>query len=183
MCIDDFNNLGVLAIKRHNCNLNPVWRPFFQISKILILSFPVWRLSEWVSVTIESEPTTNSANFDRYSLILKTFPETEFSSEYFTEMLLSYIFGLSVVKYGILSNNRRSKQQAVIDCLFFWLRLFSSLSKAKHFFIDCTAFILQIGGKGDPGPKGEKVCFHDQYIILFSGTSAKMLKRDLLLNR
>ena len=42
----------------------------------------------------------------------------EFSSEYFTEMLLSYIFGPSVVKYGILSNNRRSKLHVVIDCLF-----------------------------------------------------------------
>ena len=97
-------------------------------------------------------------------------------------MTLSYIFGPCVVKYGILSNNRRSKLQAVIDCLFFRLRLFSLLSKVKHFFNDCTAFFLQIE-EGDPGPKGEKVCFHAQYIILFSGTSAKMLKRDLLLNR
>ena len=35
-------------------------------------------------------------------------------------MLHSYIFGLSVVKYGILSNNRRCKLHAVIDCLFFF---------------------------------------------------------------
>ena len=37
-------------------------------------------------------------------------------------MLLSYIFGPSVVKYGILSNNRRSELHAVIDCQFFILK-------------------------------------------------------------
>ena len=65
--------------------------------------------SEWVSewVTIESEPTHNRLC---RSLILETSPESEFSSEYFTEILLSY---------GILSNERRSKLHAVIDCLFF----------------------------------------------------------------
>ena len=51
--------------------------------------------------------------------MLETCPKTEFSSEYFTEMLLSKIFRPSVVKYGILSDNRRSKLHAVIDCLFF----------------------------------------------------------------
>ena len=35
-------------------------------------------------------------------------------------MLLSHIFGPSVVKFIILSNNRRSKLHAVIDCLFFF---------------------------------------------------------------
>ena len=66
---------------------------------------------------MESEPTTNSADLD------PMFPELSqrrmFSSEYFTEMLLSYIFGPSVVKYDVLSNNRRSKLHAVIDCLVF----------------------------------------------------------------
>ena len=56
-----------------------------------------------------------------YSPILETSP---FSSEYFTEILRSYIFGPGVVKYGILSNNRRSKLHAVIDCLFFSLVVF-----------------------------------------------------------
>ena len=51
--------------------------------------------------------------------LIQTFPETEFSSEYFTEILLSYICGPSVVKYDILSNNRRRKLHAVIDCLSF----------------------------------------------------------------
>ena len=37
-----------------------------------------------------------------------------------TEMLLSYIFGPSVVKYDILSNNRGSKLRAVIDSLFYF---------------------------------------------------------------
>ena len=38
-------------------------------------------------------------------------------------MLLSYIYGPCVVKYGSLSNNRRIKLHAVIDCLFLSLRL------------------------------------------------------------
>ena len=90
------------------------------------------------------------------------------------------MFGLSMVKDGILSTERRSKLHAVIDCLFFWLRLFSWLSKVKHFQIDYTAFFLQVGVEGDPGPKGVKVCFHAQYITLFTGISAKRLKRYLL---
>ena len=74
-------------------------------------------INELVSETIESEPTTNSVDFDPIFPILET--ETEFSSEYFTEMFLSYILGPSVVKYSILSSNRRGKLHAVIDCLFF----------------------------------------------------------------
>ena len=49
--------------------------------------------------------------------IFETSPETEFSSEYFTEMLLRYIFGPSVVKYDILSNNRRRKIGIFVKCL------------------------------------------------------------------
>ena len=61
----------------------------------------VVHLSEWVSVTTESEPTTNFVDFDPiYSPIWETLPETEFSSEC-TGTLLFYIFGPSVVKYGI----------------------------------------------------------------------------------
>ena len=72
-----------------------------------------------MSVTIESQPTTNSAAFDLTFPDIRDFSsKTEFSSEHFTEMLLSYIFGPSVVKYGILGNNKRSKLHAVIDCLF-----------------------------------------------------------------
>ena len=72
-----------------------------------------------MSATIESEPSTNSADYDPMFPIFETSPETEFSSEYFTEMLLSYIFGPRMVKYDILSNNRRSTLHAVIDCVFF----------------------------------------------------------------
>ena len=43
----------------------------------------------------------------------------EVSSEYFTEMLLSYIFGPSVVRYDILSNNSSGTLHAVINCVFF----------------------------------------------------------------
>ena len=78
-----------------------------------------------MSATIESEPSTNSADYDPMFPIFETSPETEFSSEYFTEMLLSYIVGPRMVKYDILSNNRRSALHAVIDCVFF------NLSKIK----------------------------------------------------
>ena len=78
-----------------------------------------------MSVTRESEPKTNSTDFDPIFPDLRDFPETEFSSDYFTEMLLSYkFFGPTVVKYGILSKNRRTKLQAVINCLFFFLFFF-----------------------------------------------------------
>ena len=74
--------------------------------------------SEWVSVSRESEPKTNSTDFD---LILRHPWGPRFSSENFTEMLPSYIFGPSVVKYGILSNSRHSKLNAVIDCLIYYI--------------------------------------------------------------
>ena len=81
---------------------------------------------------IECEPSTNSANLIQFCLIFETSLEMEFSSEYVTEMLLSFIFRPSVVKYDILSNKRCNKLHAVIDCLFFfyhfgltWKRSFS----------------------------------------------------------
>ena len=55
---------------------------------------------------------------------LRDFPGKEFSSEYFTEILRSDIFWPNVVKYDILSNNRRSKLHAVLDCLLFSLVVF-----------------------------------------------------------
>ena len=81
-----------------------------------------------MSVTIESEPSINSTNFDPMFGDFLNSPETELSSECFTEILLSYIFGPSVVKYNILSINiRRSKLYAVIDCLFFIFYMFNVL--------------------------------------------------------
>ena len=74
--------------------------------------------SEWVSATIEPSIGTLPISI-RCSPIFETSPERDFSLEYFTEMLFSYIFGPSVVKYDILSNDRRSKLQVVIHCLFF----------------------------------------------------------------
>ena len=102
-------------------------------------------LNERVSVTIESEPTKNSTDFDPIStLILETSPEKEFSSEHFTEMLLSYIFGPSVVKYGILSNNRYSKLHAVIDCLPF---LVADIT-GKNVIFRITAVAMAPSGSG-----------------------------------
>ena len=71
-----------------------------------------------MSATFESGSRTNSADFDPIFHDLINFHLTEFTSEYFTEMFLSYMFGPSVVTYGILRNNRRSRLHAVIDCLF-----------------------------------------------------------------
>ena len=73
--------------------------------------------SEWVSVTIESEHCRFRSDVSR-SLKLSRWPSF---LQFFTEMLLSYIFGPSVVKYDIVSNNRRRMLHTVIDldCLFF----------------------------------------------------------------
>ena len=101
-----------------------------------------------MSVTIESEPPRNSAVLDpMLFVIFETSPETKFSSEYFTEMLLSYwyIFGPSMVKYNILSNSRCSKRHAVIDCLL-------SVTEGLHIILDVTLpdFIVLRHGKNSP---------------------------------
>ena len=49
-------------------------------------------------------------NFREYEVFFKIFHSV---------LLLSYIFGPSVVKYDIQSNSWHSKLHAVIDCLFF----------------------------------------------------------------
>ena len=65
-------------------------------------------------------PTLNSVDFNPIFPNLRDFPGDSFFSEYFTEILLSHIFGLTMVKYGILSMNSYSKLHAVIDGLFFF---------------------------------------------------------------
>ena len=83
--------------------------------------------SEWVSDPSPQQTLLISI----CSQIFETSPEMEFSSEYITEMLLSYIFGPSVVKYDILSNNRCSKLHPVINCLFF-IKYFAAVT--THFY-------------------------------------------------
>ena len=106
-----------------------------------------------MSVTIESEPSTNSANLDPTFPELSNFPEMEFSSESFTEMLLNYIFGPSEVKYNIVGNNRCSKLQAVIECLsfkvsvhvgFFWLVYYKETLVGRVIAGFCKAFEVQV---------------------------------------
>lgn len=63
---------------------------------------------------------TNSADFHPTLPNLRASLERGFSSEYFTELLPSYIFGPRVVKCGILSNNRHNKLHAFIECQFFF---------------------------------------------------------------
>ena len=81
-----------------------------------------------MSVTIESKPP-------RYSAVLDP------------KMLLSYwyIFGPSMVKYNILSNNRCSKLHAFIDCLL-------SVTEGLHIILDVTLpdFIVLRHDKNSP---------------------------------
>ena len=84
-----------------------------------------------------------------YSPILVTFNNIrmESSLEYLTEMLLSCIFGASVVKYSILSDNRCINLNAVIDCLFFTVcnvvHIWSSLQT-----VECEEFYLILYWRG-----------------------------------
>ena len=71
-------------------------------------------------------------------------------------MLLSYIFGLGVFKHDILSNNRRSKLHAVIDCLFFSLAweyrsLPSTRSGFKRTNSEPSSIALQVEGLKQKG--------------------------------
>ena len=82
-----------------------------------LLCYPSKWVSEWVCVTIESEPWKNSADFDPILPYRWNFLGDGVFLEYFTEMLLSFIFGPNVVNYDILRNNWRSKLHAVIVLL------------------------------------------------------------------
>ena len=84
-----------------------------------------------MNVTIESKPTTNSADFDPIFPDLREFPGDGvfFRVFYKNVASCSYIFGSSVVKYGILSNNRRSKRPIFVFELFFFSSSGCSCSK------------------------------------------------------
>ena len=69
---------------------------------------------------MESEPTTNSADFDPVFPDLRDFSGDEVFFRVFYRNVASLHLRPSVVKYGLLSNNRRSKLHAVIDYLFFF---------------------------------------------------------------
>ena len=105
-------------------SLLPTFYPYFSLLPTFFGPF----LPPPYSVSPPS--TMTSADFDPIFPIFETSQEM-FSWEYFTEMLLSYIFGPIVVKYGILSDMRHSKLHTVIDYLFLfvlehscWLRLY-----------------------------------------------------------
>ena len=72
-----------------------------------------------MSVTIESERCRFRSDVSR-SLKLPQRPSF-LQFFFFTEMLLSYIFGPSVVKYDILSNDKCRKLHAVIEAASFLL--------------------------------------------------------------
>jgi len=92
---------------------------------LLGVSYYAVLLSEWMSVTIESEPSTNSADFDPMFPYLWNFPvDRVFFRVFYRNVAYLCIFGPSMVKYNVLSNNRRSELHAVIDCLFFFLLQF-----------------------------------------------------------
>ena len=77
-----------------------------------------------MSVTIESEPSTNSADFDPMFPDLGNFRVDRVFFGVFCRNIANLHLWPSVVKYDILSNNRRSKIHAVIDCLFFFFLQF-----------------------------------------------------------
>ena len=82
------------------CSLLPLRRK--------LLCRPSEWVSEWVSECNNRIRAQRALSISiRCFPIFETSPETDFSSEYVTEMLHSYIFGPSVVKYDILINNRR----------------------------------------------------------------------------
>ena len=61
-------------------------------------------------------------------------------------MLLSYTFGPSVVKYGILSNNRRSKLHAVTKTAYFFTKgaeLLSVHYRVCYQLDNCTSDLVQ----------------------------------------
>ena len=108
---------------------------FLFIAYCLIgLSYYCNMLSFWVSECNNRIEAHNELNQFRSDIprSLRRPRRPKFSSEYFTEMLLSYIFGPSAVKYGILSNNRRNKLHAVIDCLFFFYFCGNSTASGTH---------------------------------------------------
>lgn len=105
-----------------------------------------------MNITKESKLKTNSANFDLIFPILETYSQTDrvfFSVFYRILMLLSYIFGPSVVKYGILSNNRCRKPHADTDCIFFNLTHSSWLFKHRPYKLKKNfIFITQLSHMG-----------------------------------
>ena len=75
-----------------------------------------------MSVTIESEPSTNSADLDLMFPDLLKFPGDGVFFRVFYRNVAYLVTSSSPAcycKYDILSKNRRSKLLAVIDCLFF----------------------------------------------------------------
>ena len=86
------------------------WNPIFVAYCLLGVSYYAVLLSEWVNVTVESEPSTNSADFDPMFPDLWNFPG---------DGVFFRVF-YNVVRYDILSSNRRIKLHAVRDCLFFY---------------------------------------------------------------
>ena len=79
--------------------------------------------SEWVSVTIESEPSTNSATFDPMFPDLWDFPRDRVFFRVFYRNAAYIVISSGPAWLNtiiILNNNRCSELHAVIDCLFFF---------------------------------------------------------------
>ena len=76
-------------------------------------------LSFWVSVAIESEPSTKSADFDPMFPGLWNFPGDGVFFKLFYKNVAYFYLQAQRGYCDILSNNRRTKLHAVIDCLFY----------------------------------------------------------------
>ena len=70
-------------------------------------------------------------------------------------MLLSYIFGPSLVKYDILSSNRRSKLHAGIDCLFLSIRfiLQENMANDPNTYSFSSSSVMSYSSDGHGQPK------------------------------
>ena len=83
-----------------------------------LLDYYAVLLIERGSVTLESEPSTKSADFDPMFPDLGNFPgDGVFFRVFYRNVALLHLRAQRG-KNDILSNNRRSKLHAVIDCLF-----------------------------------------------------------------
>lgn len=95
---------------------------------------------EWVSVTIESEPTSNSADFDPMFPDFRDFPR----DGVFVRVCyrnVAYIFGPSLVKCSILCDDRHSKLHAVrLLILLSWLLIMTAACRSQLTLssVDCT---------------------------------------------
>ena len=101
------------------------------------------------------------------------FLETGFSSEYFTEMLLSYIFGPRVVKYNVLGNETTCNYRLPI----FWNWPLSLASMPMEHI--SSVKLRAVSGQTTPALKGWPVCHKQVSSYLQTGWSGQPVLTNL----